>query len=58
MSSWLLALALLSARDMPDAGDHDAGNKRRFIYREAELSRMEGEVAQLRAAGRDAPGSR
>lgn len=58
MSSWLFALALLSDRDMPDAGDHDAGNKQRFIDREAQLSRLEAEVAQLRAAERDAPGSR
>jgi hypothetical protein len=32
------------------------GNKQRFTDREAALSRLEAEVARLRAAGRDAPG--
>ena len=58
MSPWLLALALLSC---PIGiclmlGIMMRGNKQRFIDREAELSRLEAEVARLRAAGRDAPG--
>lgn len=58
MSPWLFVLALLSCPlgICLMLGIMMRGNKQRFTDREAELSRLEAEVAQLRAAGRDAPG--
>lgn len=58
MAPWLVALALLTCPIgiCLALGIMMRGNKQRFLDRDAELSRLEAELARLRAAGRDAPG--